>query len=174
MDELWRRGATGLAALVRSREVSSREVVEAHLRRMDEVNPWLNAVVRRMDEEALSAADAADNALEAGDDVGPLHGVPFTVKETIAVAGTPTTAGMRIYADAVARRDDPVVERMRNAGAIPIGRTNLPDAAFRSQTYSSLHGLTRNPWNSANTAGGSSGGEAVALATGMSPIGLAS
>jgi amidase len=98
--------------------------------------------------------------------------VPFTVKESIAVAGTPTTMGMRVLAYAIAPRDDPAVERLRQAGAIPIGRTNMPDAAFRSQTNSSLHGLTRNPWNPNHTAGGSSGGEAAALAVGMSPLGL--
>ena len=161
-----------LAALMRRGEVSSREVVEAHLRRIDEVNPALNAVVRRLDDEALSAAEGADRAFATGSPLGPLHGVPFTVKENIAVAGTPTTSGMRVFADAIAPRDDPAVERLRQAGAIPIGRTNLPDAAFRSQTNSSLHGLTRNPWNPAHTVGGSSGGEAAALASGMSPLGL--
>ena len=172
MEELWRLGAVRLADLVRVGEVSSREVVEAHLRRIDEVNRQVNAVVRVLDDEALSAADAADEARAAGDRLGPLHGVPFTVKENLAVAGTPTTQGMAVFADAIAPRDDPAVERLRRSGAIPMGRTNLPDAAFRAQTYSSLHGLTLNPWNPAHTAGGSSGGEGVALAVGMSPLGL--
>ena len=157
---------------MRSGEVSSREVVEAHLQRIDEVNWALNAVVRRLDDEALSAADGADRAFAAGSLLGPLHGVPFTVKENIAVAGTPTTWGMHVFADAITPHDDPAVERLRQAGAIPIGRTNLPDAAFRSQTNSSLHGLTRNPWNPVHTTGGSSGGEAAASAAGMSPLGL--
>ena len=172
MQELWRLGAVRLAELLRGGEVSSREVVEAHLRRIEEVNSGLNAIVRVLDDEALAAADAADDALGAGEPLGPLHGVPFTVKENIAVAGTPTTSGMALFADAIAPRDDPAVERLRVSGGIPIGRTNLPDMAFRSQTHSSLHGLTLNPWNRAHTAGGSSGGEAAAIAAGMSPLGL--
>ena len=161
-----------LAAAIRDRVVSSREVVEAHLARIDAVNPALNAVVRRLDDEALAAAEAADKALADGADVGPLHGVPCTVKENIDLAGTPTTQAITALADAVAGTDAPVVERLRAAGAIPIGRTNLPDLGLRLHTDSSLHGLTRNPWNPNVTVGGSSGGEASALASGMSPIGL--
>jgi amidase len=115
----------------------------------------------------------ADRRLASGEKVGPLHGVPFTVKENIDMAGLPTTWGVPALAQAVVPADAPVVERMRAAGAIPIGRTNLlPDMALRVHTVSSLHGLTRNPWHSERTAGGSSGGEASALASGMSPIGL--
>jgi amidase len=172
MTELWQLGAQQLAATIRSREASSREVVEAHLARIDTVNPALNAIVRRVDDDALAAADAADKALASDDEVGPLHGVPFTVKENIDLAGTPTTNGVVILAEALANVDAPVVERMRAAGAIPIGRTNLPDLGLRVHTDSSLHGLTRNPWDPTVTAGGSSGGEAAALASGMSPIGL--
>src|SRR5262249_2297127 len=117
-------------------------------------------------------ADEADRAVAAGGRIGPLHGVPFTAKENIAVAGTPATQGMTVLADAIAPQDDPAVERFRLAGAIPIGRTNLPDSAFRSQTGSSLHGLTVTPWEPAPTVGGSSGGEGAALATGLSPLGL--
>jgi amidase len=114
----------------------------------------------------------ADKKLAAGETVGPLHGVPFTVKENIDMAGLPTTWGVPALAQAVVPADAPVVARMRAAGAIPIGRTNLPDMALRAHTVSSLHGLTRNPWHPARTAGGFSGGEASALASGMSPIGL--
>jgi amidase len=110
--------------------------------------------------------------VDAGRPLGPLLGVPFTVKENIDMAGLPTTWGVPALANAVVPLDSPVVERMRAAGGIPIDRTNLPDMALRVHTDSSLHGLTRNPWNAGRTAGGSSGGEAVALATGMSPIGL--
>src|SRR6201992_736785 len=102
----------------------------------------------------------------------PLHGVPFTVKENIDVAGTATTQGLPALAEAVAPVDAPQVERLRAAGAIPIGRTNLPDFGLRIHTDSSLRGLTRNPWDAGVTAGGSSGGEASALASGMSPLGL--
>src|SRR5215467_10058347 len=158
--------------MVRGREVSSREVVQAHLDRVEAVNPHINAIVRRLPEQALAAADEADRLAADGTWLGPLHGVPFTVKENIDLAGTPTTQGVPALAEAVAPVDSPPVERLRAAGAIPFGRTNLPDFALRVHTDSALHGLTRNPWNPQRTAGGSSGGEAAALATGMSPLGL--
>ncbi len=172
MSELWQLGALQLAERIRSKQVSSREVVEAHLARIDAVNPHLNAIVRRLDDEALVAADAADRAVAAGSVLGPLHGVPCTVKENIDVAGTPTTQGIPFLAGAIAAVDAPTVQRMRAAGAIPFARTNLPDLGLRVHTRSSLHGLTRNPWNPNVTAGGSSGGEGSAIASGMSPLGL--
>ena len=172
MGELWRSSAVELAAMIRDREVSSREVIQAHLDRAEAVNPHLNAIVRLLPDQALAAADAADRAVADGTGLGPLHGVPVTVKENIDLAGTPTTQGVPALAEAVAPVDAPQVERLRAAGAIPFGRTNLPDFALRVHTDSALHGLTRNPWNPQRTAGGSSGGEAAALATGMSPLGL--
>ena len=172
MTELWRHSASDLARRIATRGISSVEVVEAHLNRIDAVNPQVNAVVRVLGDAARAAAIEADRRVAAGDLLGPLHGVPFTIKENIDMAGLPTTWGVPALADANPPLDAPVVERMRAAGAIPIGRTNLPDMALRWHTDSSLHGLTRNPWHSGRTAGGSSGGEAVALATGMSPIGL--
>jgi amidase len=172
MGELWGRSAVELAAMIRGREVSSREVVQAHLDRVEAVNPQVNAIVRLLPEQALAAADAADQMVADGAGLGPLHGVPCTVKENIDLAGTPTTQAIPALAEAVAPVDAPQVERLRAAGAIPIGRTNLPDFGLRVHTDSSLHGLTRNPWNPQVTAGGSSGGEAAALATGMSPLGL--
>jgi len=171
-SELWRRGALELADMIRSGEVSAREVVDAHLARLTDVNPHLNAVVRVLADEARQAAGRADAQQRAGEALGPLHGVPFTVKENIDLAGTPTTSGIAILADAIAPVDAPVVERMRAAGAIPIGRTNLPDLGLRVTTESSLHGVTRNPWNPQRTAGGSSGGEGAAIASGISPLGL--
>ena len=171
-DELWRKGALELAGMVARKEVSSREVVQAHLARIDEVNPRLNAVVRRLDDTALAAADAADAAVAAGGPLGPLHGVPVTVKENIDLAGTPTTQAVVAFADAIAPIDAPLVERVRAAGAIPIGRTNLPDFGLRVTTESSLHGNTHNPWHPTRTTGGSSGGEGSALASGMSPLGF--
>ncbi len=171
--ELWRRGALELAAMIAAGDVSSREVVVAHLARIDEVNGHLNAVVRRLDDAALAAADEADRRVADGDvGLGPLHGVPITVKENIDLAGTPTTSAVVALAEAVVGSDAPAVERMRAAGAIPIGRTNLPDLGLRVATESSLHGITRNPWHPGLTAGGSSGGEASAIASGMSPLGL--
>src|ERR1700722_3462881 len=155
MTELWKRSAKELAA------------------RIEAVNQTVNAIVRVMADDARAAAIDADRKVASGAPLGPLHGVPFTVKENIDMAGLPTTWGVPALAKAVVPLDAPVVERMRQAGAIPIARTNLPDMALRMHTDSSLHGLTRNPWNLGRTASGSSGGEAVALATGMSPIGLA-
>jgi len=172
MSEIWQLSATELAQRIARRRLSSAEVVDAHLARIDAVNPHLNAVVRILADEARAGAALADRRLAAGETVGPLHGVPFTVKENIDMAGLPTTWGVPALAQAVVPADAPVVERMRAAGAIPIGRTNLPDMALRLHTASSLHGLTRNPWHPGRTAGGSSGGEAAALASGMSPIGL--
>lgn len=171
-SELWRKGALELAGMIASREVSSREVVAAHLARIDEVNPHLNAIVRRWDDASLAAADAADQAVAAGGPLGALHGVPVTVKENIDLAGTPTTQAIAFLADAVSATDAPLVERARAAGAIPIGRTNLPDLGLRITTESSLHGVTHNPWHPNRTAGGSSGGEGSALASGMSPLGF--
>lgn len=172
MDELWRRGAGELAGLVASGEVSAVEVVDAHLDRIGAVNPALNAVVRILEDEARASAREVDRARAAGEPLGPLAGVPVTVKENIDLAGTPTTQGLPALAQALAPGDAPVVERLRAAGAIPIARTNLPDMGLRIHTHSGLHGLTRNPWHPDRTAGGSSGGEAAALATGMSPLGL--
>ncbi len=172
MTELWRHSATDLARLIATRQTSSAEVIEAHLARIAEVNPKLNAVVRVLADEARAGAELADRQVAAGAALGPLHGVPITVKENIDMAGLPTTQGVIPLADAVVPVDAPVVQRMRAAGAIPIGRTNLPDMALRVHTDSSLHGLTRNPWDETRTAGGSSGGEASALASGMSPLGL--
>ncbi len=172
MTELWQMGALELARQIRSGQASSREVLEAHLARVDKVNGDLNAIVRLMPDEALAAADAADQAVAAGGALGPLHGVPCTVKENIDLAGTPTTQGVAALAEAIAPIDSPTVARMRAAGAIPFARTNLPDLGLRVHTDSQLHGLTRNPWNPDVTAGGSSGGEGSAIAAGMSPIGL--
>jgi amidase len=172
MTQLWRKPATELARLIAGREVSSTEVVEAHLARIMAVNPKVNAIVRVLADEARAGAVLADRAVARGDRLGPLHGVPCTVKENIDVAGLPTTWGVPALAGAVVPLDAPVVQRMREAGAIPIGRTNLPDMGLRVTTDSSLYGITRNPWNALRTTAGSSGGEAAALATGMSPIGL--
>ena len=172
MKALWQLSAIEQAALVAGRKVSSLELIDAHLARIDAVNPTVNAIVRVVAEEARAAARQADSQVAAGAKLGPLHGVPFTVKENIDVAGQPTTQGSKVLAGAIAACDAPIVERMKAAGGILLARTNLPDMALRVHTDSSLHGLTRNPWNLRRTAAGSSGGEAAALATGMSPIGL--
>jgi amidase len=171
-QELWRKSALELAADIRAKKVSSREVVDAHLERIAQVNGHVNAVVRVLAEEARAGADAADVALATGKPLGVFHGVPFTIKENIDVIGHPTTQGIPALAGAIPTLNAPAVDRMLGAGAIPIGRTNLPDLGLRIHTDSTLYGRTKNPWKSDRTAGGSSGGEGAALASGMSPIGL--
>ena len=161
---IWRLDLVTLAAALRSGEVSARAAVEAHLGRIAAVNPRVGAVTATLEVGALRAADAADAARARGDALGPLHGVPFSVKANVDVAGLPTTSG--------ARADAPEVALLRRAGAIPIARTNLPDFGLRMHTESRLFGATHNPWDAARTPGGSSGGEAVAVATGMSPLGV--
>lgn len=170
--ELWGLGAVELAAAIRDGRVSSREVVQAHLARIEAVGPAVNAVVRVLADEALTAADGADRRLAAGEPVGPFHGVPITVKENVDVAGSPTTQGVPALVEAIPDVDAPQVAHLRAAGAIPIGRTNLPDFGLRWHTDNALHGPTRNPWDASRTPGGSSGGEAAALATGMTPLGV--
>ncbi len=171
-DDLWRASAGELAAAIRRGEVSSLDVVESHLARIEAVNGHLNAVVRVLADEARVAARAADEAVAAGAELGPLHGVPISVKDNIAVAGTPTTDGVAALADVVADEDALIVTRLREAGAIPLTRTNLPDLGLRVHTDSGLYGLTRNPWAADRNVGGSSGGEGAALAAGMSCLGL--
>ena len=171
-DELWRMGAADLADAIRGREVTSRAVVEAHLARINAINPSLNAITATLADSALAAADAADAATAAGTATGPLHGVPMTVKENIDLAGSATTQGLVAMAQAVPPLDAPHIAQMKAAGAIPIGRTNLPDFAMRWHTDNALHGATKNPWDATRTPGGSSGGDACALATGMTPLGM--
>ena len=170
--QLWQFGARELAEGIRKRSFSSVEAVQSHLDRIEQVNPSLNALTRVLQEEALAAAAEVDAGLARGDSPGPLGGVPFTVKENIDLAGTATTWGMAALAGAEAPIDAPQVANLRQAGAIPIGRSNLPDFALRWHTDNGLHGATINPFDRSLTPGGSSGGEAVALATGMTPLGL--
>jgi amidase len=168
--QLWLGGARELARAIRSGQASSREVVAAHLDRIAEVNGAVNAVTAVLADEAIAAAGAADAALTAGEPAGPLHGVPFTVKENIDLAGSPTTQGVRALSGAVPRVDSPQIAHLKAAGAIPIGRTNMPEFAVRWHSANDFHGVTRNPWDPARTPGGSSGGDAAALATGMTPL----
>ena len=168
--ELWQLEATELARLIRVGQASSREAVAACLARMDAVNDKLNAVVRRMDEEALVAADAADAARAQGNALGPLHGVPVTIKVNTDQKGHPTDNGVVAFRDLIAPDDAPVVANLRAAGAVVIGRTNVP--AFSTQAFSEndLHGRTLNPRNREVTPGGSSGGAGAAVAAGIGPI----
>jgi amidase len=165
-----RLGAAEIAALVRSKELSRREVVEAHAARIGELNEGVNALVDLRVEAALEEAAAAD-ARPPG---GPLDGVPVSIKENFDVAGMPSTAGIPSRAELVPERDELGVRRLREAGAIVLGKGNMPDLAIRWNTISSLHGVTRNPRDPGLTVGGSSGGEAAAVAAEMVPLGLGS
>ena len=169
---LWRRGAQDLARAIRARETNAEEVVHAHLDRIEAVNSGVNAVTVVLREEALAEARAADRELASGATLGPLHGVPFTVKENLDLAGSATTQGLRALESSRPEHDAPIAAQLRRAGAIPIGRTNLPDLGLRWHTDNELRGPTRNPWDASRTPGGSSGGEASALALGMTPLGL--
>ena len=162
--------ALELAARIRRREVSAREVMAAFLARIDRVNPRVNAIPTLLPEEAAAEAEAADRALAAGEPPGPLHGLPIAVKDLVLTRGIRTTFGSPIYADHVPDRDDLIVERLRAAGAIVIGKTNTPEFGAGSQTFNAVFGKTRNPYGLERTCGGSSGGAAVALACGMLPI----
>lgn len=171
-NALWRWSATKLANAVHDKTVSSREVVQAHLDRIASVNGVVNAITAVFADDALAAADAADASIAESDEVGPLHGVPITVKENIDVAGSATTQGVFGLRNSFPERDAPIIRHLKNAGAIVIGRTNMPDYGMRWHTDNDLHGATLNPWDPSRTPGGSSGGEAAALATGMSPLGI--
>lgn len=158
------------AAAVRRREVSARELVDLHLARIAERNPRLNAIVSLDEERAREGAAAADEALASGADVGPLHGLPFAFKDTHEVAGWRTTHGSPLRVDHVPARDELVVERVRRAGVVVLGRTNVPEFAAGSHTFNTVFGTTLNPVDPSRSAGGSSGGAACALAAGMVPL----
>jgi len=162
--------ATELARLYRSRAASPREVMGAILARVDAVNPKLNAYVTLAREAALEAADAATDAISRGEELRPLHGVPVSIKDLTPTRGIRTTYGSKIYADHVPDEDALVVERLKAAGAIVLGKTNTPEFGAGGNTFNAVFGATRNPWNPGLTCGGSSGGAAVALATGMGPL----
>jgi amidase len=162
--------ARAMAAAVRSREISARELLELHLARIAERNPELNAIVSLDEERARRGAEAADAALAAGAEVGPLHGLPFAFKDTHAVAGWRTTYGSPIFADHVPETDELIVERVRAAGVVTLGRTNVPEFAAGSHTFNPVFGVTRNPHDPTRSAGGSSGGAGSALAAGMVPL----
>jgi amidase len=162
--------ARDLARRVRTKDVSAREVMAAHLARIDEVNPVLNAIVTLVPEQALAAAAEADEHQARGEPLGPLHGLPIAHKDLVMTTGIRSTMGSRLLAEHVPERDDLIVERLRAAGAITVGKTNTPEFGAGSQTFNEVFGATRNPWDTSKTCGGSSGGAAVALASGMLPI----
>ena len=170
-NELTFFDATQLADLIRSREISSVEVVRAHLDRIAATNQAVNAVVT-IAETALEAAREADDAVKSGMTLGPLHGVPFTVKDSIDTAGVATQRGSPIFSGRVPDADAVSVARMKQAGGILIAKTNLPEFSYWIESDNLLSGRSNNPWDLSRTPGGSSGGESAAIAAGMSPIGL--
>jgi amidase len=175
VNKLLSLSAVEQARLVRARDVSSCELVKAHLDRIAEVNPSLNAVVEVLDSSALRAASLADESSARGETLGPFHGVPFSVKDSIAVEGTVCTAGtLGLARSAPSLRDATLVARLRAAGAIPVARTNLPDLLFAYESDNLIQGRTNNPYDASRTCGGSSGGEAALIAACGSPFGLGS
>ena len=171
MTEYWRLSATEIATRVKNRDLSAKEVTESSLQRLQQVNPKINAVVQEMPEQALTAAQALDDRIAAGEAVGALAGVPVTIKVNIDQQGFANTNGIRIQQDLVAQQDSPVVSNLQDAGAIVVGRTNTPAFSMRWFTRNSLHGHTLNPRNTTLTPGGSSGGGAASVAAGICAIG---
>jgi amidase len=169
-DDLCFMTATDLAAHIRAREVSVTETVQAHLAQIERVNPKVNAIVTLTTERALAEARAQDAALARGETTGPLFGLPVAHKDLVPTRGIRTTYGSPIYRDHVPDEDGVIIERLRAAGAVTLGKTNTPEFGAGSQTFNEVFGRTRNPYDPTKTCGGSSGGAAVALACGMVPI----
>lgn len=171
---IWQWSAVETAAAIRKGEATSKEVISAHIQHMHKINPALNAVVVDLGDAALRAAEEADEALAKskghGNHVGPLHGVPVTIKINIDVEGQANSNGVAAFKDNIAPGDSPVTANLRKAGAIIIGLTNTPEFSLRGFTDNPLHGLTRNPWNPAITCGGSSGGAGASMAAGVGAI----
>jgi amidase len=162
--------AVELVTLLERKEVSAREVMAAHLAQIEAVNPKVNAIVTLVGEQAMAEAALADERLAHGEPAGPLHGLPVAHKDMVDTAGIRTTYGSPFFADHVPTRDALIVSRLRNAGAITVGKTNTPEFGFGSQTFNTVFGATRNPYDLGKTCGGSTGGAAAALACGLIPI----
>ena len=169
-EELWKWDAVALAEGIRTRSISSREAVASCVARMHAVNPQLNAVVCDLSEQALSHADRADAALARRETLGPLHGVPVTIKENVDQEGCATVNGVAAYKDVIARGDHPVVANWKKAGAVIIGRTNTPAFSMRLDTVNDFRGRTYSPWSRTHTPGGSSGGASASVAAGITPL----
>jgi amidase len=160
-----------LASLIRARKVSAREVMTAFLEQINRVNPKINAIVAKLDDDkCLAQADVADQRAARGEKLGALHGLPFAFKDVEAAVGFPFTRGSPIYKDDMPSEDAVLVERLRNAGVLPIGKTNMPEFGMGSHTYNNVYGRTLNPYDLTKTAGGSSGGAAAAVASGLLPL----
>ncbi len=170
MSELVWKTAVELAALIRRGEVSAVEVLTAHLERIDAVNPELNAIVTYLPEMALELARSADEKQARGDSLGLLHGLPIAHKDLFETAGIRTTMGSPAFSDYIPESDDLIIARLKAAGCVTLGKTNVPEFGAGSHTFNPVFGATRNPYDTSKTCGGSSGGAAVALAAGMIPI----
>jgi amidase len=170
MEDLWRLSATDIAALIRSKKVSAKEAASAALARLDAVNPAINAVIDHRPEEVLAQASAIDAAIARNEDLGALAGVPVTVKVNIDQQGFATTNGLKLLRDAIAATNNPVVDNLRKAGAVILGRTNCPAFSYRWFTTNLIHGDTKNPRDASITPGGSSGGAGSAAAAGIGHI----
>jgi amidase len=170
MESLWRLSAKELATLVKSKKVSAKEAAVAALARLDAVNPSINAVVDHRPEDVLAQAASVDAAISRGEDAGVLAGVPVTVKVNIDQAGFATTNGLKLQRDVIARTNSPVIDNLRKAGAVILGRTNCPAFSYRWFTTNLIHGDTKNPRDPAITPGGSSGGAGAAVAAGIGHI----
>lgn len=167
---LWQLSAIEIAHRIRTGSTSSEDVINAHLQRLADVNPALNAVVVERAEAALREAQEADRLQASGATLGPLHGVPVAVKVNTDLASAPNTNGVEALKDVVAPADNPCLKNLKDAGAIVIGQTNTPAYSMRWHTDNELHGQTLNPWSAAHTSGGSSGGASSAVAAGIAPI----
>ncbi len=170
MQDLWRLSAADLATLIRSKKVSATEAATSALARLDAVNPKINAVVDHKPAEVLAQASAIDAAIGRGEDAGPLAGVPVTVKVNIDQQGFATTNGLKLHRDAIAQSNSPVIDNLRRAGAVILGRTNCPAFSYRWFTTNLVHGDTKNPRDPGITPGGSSGGAGAAVAAGIGHI----
>jgi amidase len=170
MDDLSFESAAELARKIQRREISSRELTDHFIARIERIDGDLNAVVVRDFERARAAADAADQRLAAGDASGPLHGVPMTIKESYNIAGLPTTWGYPMFKDNVAQSDAQAVIEFKRAGAVFMGKTNVPVGLADFQSYNEIYGTTNNPWDRTRIPGGSSGGSAAALAAGLTAL----
>lgn len=171
MTDLWKMSATEIADAVRSKQLSAAEVTHAHLERIGSINSSINAVVQEFPNEALASAKAVDEAISQGKDPGVLCGVPVTIKVNVDQTGQATTNGLGLQRNLIAQSDSPVVSNIRAAGGIIVGRTNTPAFSLRWFTKNDLHGQTLNPRNLSITPGGSSGGAAAAVASGMCALG---
>ncbi|QQK79359.1 amidase [Salicibibacter cibi] len=169
-SELKEHSLVALAEKIQTKEVSAIEVTEEFIAQIEKYNPIVNAIVSFSPERARSEARAADHRLANGEVDGLLHGIPMSFKDTHDVAGLPTTKGSPVLRDNVPEKDELIVERLRKAGAITLGKTNVPEFAAGSHTFNEVFGMTRNPYNLERTSGGSSGGAAAALATNMIPL----